>query len=96
MAMSAAAVFAGTTTKTWNVIASADGDTGTLVIAHGFGAAPALVMLTPLLTAGTLSGWSAAIDATNITLTKGTTAAGSGNAGAQLRVIAQIPHSLMG
>ena len=96
MAMSSAAVTAGTNLKTWNVIASADADTGTLVIAHGFGAAPAIVTLTNLLGAGVTSQWSAAVDATNITLTKNSTGAGSGNAGAQLRVAALLPHSLIG
>jgi len=97
MAMSAAAGLAGTYTKTWNVTATADADTGDLVIPHGFSAAPALAFLTPLLNAGLLSNWSVkTIDATNITVNKGATAVGSGNAGASVRVTAMLPHSLIG
>lgn len=97
MAISAAAAYAGQTTKTWNVTATADADSGAFNIAHGFGSAPQVVNITPLLAAGNTSAWFvSAIDATNITLTKGSTGAGSGNASPQLRVSAILPHSLIG
>lgn len=97
MAITAAAGFAGTNTKTWNVTATADADTGDFAVAHGFGVAPALAFLTPLLNAGLLANWSVkSIDATNITLNKGATAVGSGNAGASVRLTVMLPHSLIG
>lgn len=93
MAVSNAAVFAGTDYKTFDVTATADADT-TATIAHGFGAAPAEVSLRPLLANHYVSQWTvSAVDATNITLTKGT-GVGSGNAGAQVRVQARRPHSI--
>ena len=78
-----------------DVTATADADT-TATITHNFGAAPLLVLLTPLLqvSAG-LSLWAVtAIGANTVTLTKATTA-GSGNAGAQVRVWITKPHTLI-
>lgn len=92
MATSSVAVVNNANYKSWNIIATADGDT-TLVIAHGFGAIPDAVFLTPLTAAGRLSDWIAATDATNITLTK-TTVGSSGAAPAQLKVVAMRPHSI--
>lgn len=98
MAMSSSVVTAGSAGnpqfKRWNVVATADADSGTLVIAHGMGAAPTHVSLVALLGAAVLSQWSVAWDATNITLTKNSTGAGSGNAGAQLQVSAFLVHSI--
>lgn len=93
-ATSATVVFTGTDTIIRDVIATADADT-TLVIAHGLGVAPAEFYLVPLLSQAltALSAWTAAVDATNITLTK-LTSTGSGNAGAQLRVVAKRPHTI--
>ena len=83
----------GTFTKVWTAIATADADT-TLTIPHGFSAAPVNVSFVPLLAAGVTSAWTlTTIDATNLVLTKGT-GAGSGNAGAQIRVTAALPHSV--
>lgn len=68
----------------WTVIASADGDTGG-DIPHGFGSAPDVVQITPLLADAYTSAWRVTgVDATNITLEK--TAGGGGNVAAQLRV----------
>lgn len=93
MAFSSSAVFAGVDFKSWDIIATADADTGGSVT-HGMGAAPSDVYVTPLLAAGVTSAWFvSAISSTVITLTKGT-ATGSGNASAQLRLYARRPHTI--
>ncbi len=94
MAVTVNNVLAGTDTKIATVIATADADT-TATIAHGLGAVPLEVYFTPLLQApAALSLWAVTtIDATNVVLTKATTA-GSGNAGAQIRVVIKRPHSI--
>lgn len=85
----------GVNTKAWNVIATADADTASPNIPHGFGVAPFLVWVSPRLAAGALSNWFVStIDATNIVITKGT-AVGSGNAGVQAVLYAMPPHSLI-
>lgn len=94
MPISNTAVPGGINVKEWTVIASSDADSGTHVIAHGIAGGPSRVHITPLLGAAGLSNWSVAWDATNITLTKNSTSAGSGNAGAQIRVTAVRQHSL--
>lgn len=103
MAMTAAAVTKPTGTRPYSsmsifdVTATADGDTGNLVIAHGLGVIPEKVDLEPILAAGPLSNWSetpASRSITNITLVKNATATGSGNASAQLRVYIQKPHTM--
>lgn len=85
-----------------NVIATADADT-TAVITHNMALTAAelaagfpLVTILPLLQAvGALSEWAmTAKDANTCTFTKGT-GAGSGNAGAQLRVVVQRPHTII-
>jgi len=78
----------------WDIIATADADT-TATITHGLVGTPQDVQITSLLVApALLSGWAVtAFGATTITLTKATTA-GSGNAGAQVRVIVRVPHSI--
>ena len=86
MATSAAEVAAGVDTRIFDCTATLDADT-TLAIAHGMAAAPEIVILTWLTAAAAsarLSLWTFAVDATNVTLTKATTA-GSGNASAQVR-----------
>lgn len=95
MSIAATAVFAGVTTKTWNVVASSDGDTaGT--ITHGFGAAPALVFFTPLLVIAYTSLWViTSISASEIILGK-TSAGTSSSTAAQVRVTALLPHTLIG
>ena len=92
--MSAAADFAGLYTKTWNVTATADMDSGDVVIAHGFGAEPAVVSAVALQQAAVTSQWSLEWDATNITCTKNSAAGGSGDADPQLKVIAMLPHTI--
>lgn len=85
---------------TARVVATADADT-TAVITHNMGLTAAdlaagrpTVVLTPLIAAASLSLWTAAYtDGNTITLTKATTA-GSGNAGAQLRVDVKRPHTI--
>lgn len=83
------------------VIATADADT-TATITHNFGLSASelsngfpIVIITPLLSNAITSGWYASAVATNsITLTKGT-GAGSGNAGAQIRVTVLRPHTII-
>lgn len=79
---------AGGNTKAWDVIATADGDT-IATIPHGFGEIPIDVTITPLHNVAAVSLWRVtSVDATNIVLTKSTTASSS-NAAAQVRVIAR-------
>ena len=96
MAITATAVSPqGTNTKAWNIVATADADTASGNIPHGFSAAPFLVWISPRLAAGNLSAWFVStIDATNLVVTKGT-AVGSGNAGVQAVLYAMPPHSLI-
>lgn len=85
----------GINLKKWNLVATADADTASGNIAHGFGAIPFAVWFVPILAAGQLSNWAATtIDANNIVATK-TTAVGSGNANPQATLYAALPHSLI-
>lgn len=95
MAVNLTTVLAGSTTNITDVEATADADT-TATIPHGLGAVPLVVILTPLLAvAETLSDWAATtINATNVVCTKQTDV-GSGAAGAQLRVISMLPHTII-
>ncbi len=93
MAVTLTTVLAGTDKRIVDVEASADADT-TATIPHSLGAAPLEPIIAWLLLAATLSLWRATtIDATNVVLTKSTTA-GSGAAGVQARVIINRPHSI--
>lgn len=94
MAVTVTTVYDGSDTFIADIEATADGDT-TATIPHTLGAAPAEVYITALLQAPAEdSNWAATtIDATNVVLTKGTTA-GSGSAGNQVRCIIKRPHSL--
>jgi len=92
MAFTPTAVFAGVDFKSWSLVAL-DADTGGDVT-HGFGAAPAIAYLTPLLPAAYTGTWTiSAINTTVITIAKGT-ATGSGNAAASVRLYARRPHSI--
>ena len=96
MAFTVTPVFAGLTLFIADIIADADGDAASPNIPHGLGVAPLDVTITPLLqVAAGLSLWAATtIDATNIVVSK-SVAVGSGVAGAQLRVTARTPHTLV-
>lgn len=95
MAVTVTPVYAGTTKKTFTVVATADGDT-TAVVNHNFGTTPETVVITPLLDAGHTSRWFVSAKAANsVTLTKGT-GVGSGNAGAQIEVLVQKIHTITG
>ncbi len=94
MAVSITTVLAGVNAHVAEVEASADADTSA-TIPHGLSAAPDFVALVPLQAAARTSDWIATtIDGTNIVVEK-TTGAGSGAAGAQLRVVASLPHSIV-
>lgn len=85
---------ASLTYRSWNVDATADGDTS-LAFNHGLSAAPDCVILTPLTAAGLLSTWIvSAVSATQITITK-SNAGGSGAVPVQLKVVAFLPHSII-
>jgi len=95
MAVSITNVLVRPDTLVIDVTATADADTTTGLVPHGMGAAPAIALVTPLLSAARVSDWIVeTLDATNIELTK-TTGAGSGAAGAQVRVTVLRPHSII-
>ena len=103
MAFSSTVVFQGSQLAIFNIIASADADTGGTVN-HGLTlpggvalpVAPMVPIITPLLQASAgLSLWAVTgKTATQITLTK-STAVGSGNAGAQLLLVVLAPNTLI-
>jgi len=96
MSVTNAAVFAGTYSKSWNVISTADTDlAGT--ISHGFGVAPALVWLVPLLSANFYGKqWSlGAVNTSTIGLVAISFTGGGLTSTPQLQVIAMLPHSLI-
>ena len=96
MAFTVTPVLAGTYAFVADIIADADADAASPNIPHGLGAAPVVVALCPLLqVAAGLSLWAlTTVDAVNLVATK-SVAVGSGVAGAQVRVIALLPHSII-
>lgn len=87
------ALTSGSLFRTFTVTSTADADTTTAAIAHGLGVIPDLVELRGIDPAARISGWVVTtLDATNITLGKGT-GVGSGAAPAQLRVTLGVLHS---
>lgn len=97
MAVSNSAVVAlGNNLSTCTITATADADTTTGNIAHGKAFTPDFAILTAILPQGELKAWSwdaANTDGTNIVFV-GNNVAGSGNAGAQLRVWFGRVHSI--
>lgn len=86
-AITAAEVGSGRDTKVFDVTATADADTF-VDIPHGMSSTPVIVYFTPIQVKGTTSSWYvAAIGATNVRVQKNSVAAGSGDAGAQVRVV---------
>lgn len=72
----------------YNLIATADADT-TLTFAHTLGFTPTFAYITAISPQGVLSGWTwdpSVTDATNVGFVKTSTAMGTGNAAAQVRV----------
>lgn len=72
----------------YNLIATADADT-TLTFAHTLGFTPTFIDMVALSPQGVLSGWTwdpSVTDATNVGFVKTSTAMGTGNANAQVRV----------
>ena len=94
MAFTVTPVLAGTYAFVADIIA--DADAASPNIPHGLGAVPVVVALCPLLqVAAGLSLWAlTTVDAVNLVATK-SVAVGSGVAGAQVRVIALLPHSII-
>lgn len=84
---------AGTYSKTWNVVSSADADT-TGTVSHGFGATPAMVWLVPLLPQAYGKQWYPTVSSTTIVVT-GISSTGAGSTAAQLQIIAMLPHSII-
>lgn len=84
MAVNLTVVFANADFRVVDIEATADADT-TATIPHGLGAIPEDIVITGLANAAAISLWRATTrDATNVVLTKSTTA-GSGAAGIQVR-----------
>lgn len=100
MAMVATPVINNPSYKSWNITAL-DADTS-LVLAHGFGAAPDLAIavskIAAIVTDGINEVTVTTVDATNITVTK-TAAAGSGGGTpgttVAIKLYAMLPHSIM-
>ena len=96
MAVTNTAVFAGTYSKSWNVIATADTDTAG-VVSHGFGVAPALVWLVPLLSANFYGKqWAlGTVNTSVINLVAVSFTGGGLTSTPQLQAIAMLPHSII-
>jgi hypothetical protein len=96
MAVTVTPVVAGVRLHISDVTATADADV-TATVPHGLPTTPTIVVLTQLISQAltALSAWAATtIDGTNVVATK-LASVGSGNANAQLRVIAMAPHSII-
>lgn len=93
-AVSLTVVAESQTCKIVDVVASADADTSA-TITHNFGVAPREALIENLLNAiAAASDWAVTTrSTTQVVLTK-STAVGSGNAGAQIRVHIKIPHTV--
>lgn len=95
MAVTVTNILVGSTNRIFDVEATADADTGSGNVAHGLAETPLEVVLTPLLAAARISDWILTTrDGTNVAVGK-TTTVGSGAAGAQVRVHASLPHSIV-
>lgn len=93
MAVNITTVFDGPDSHVVDVEATADADT-TATIPHTLGVTPERFTITWRALAATLSLWRVTtVDATNVVLTKSTTA-GSGAAGIQARCVILRPHSI--
>ena len=97
MAVTVTTILAGTSTFIADITATADADSTTGNVAHGLGAAPldvSLCMLQVLATTAIPSWAITTKDATNLVAQKAT-GVGSGVAGAQVRMRASLPHSIV-
>ena len=96
MTIAATAVKTAKTYKSWTVTC-ADADTSGS-FAHGFGATPDCVILTPAVSAASLTNWSATVDGTTLYLVK-LSATGSGGTTPgttiALKVVVMLPHSIL-
>ncbi len=85
MSVTETLAFQNNDAQLWTVIATADADTQTAVVTHKLGANPS-VSVVGLAASAALSGWYlSTINNTQWQMTK-STAAGSGAAGAQVRI----------
>ena len=94
MAVTVSPVYAGTYSKTWNVIAGADADTAA-TISHGFVSAPLLVGIIPLLAIAYTSQWIVSTVNASVIILGKTSAGTSSSSSAQLQVKAELPHSFV-
>jgi len=95
MAVTVTPVLAGANIYIADITATADADVTSGNIAHGLGAAPLDISLTPLKAEHYVSTpYVSTKDATNVVVTM-SNASGSGVAGAQTRVTIRRPHSLV-
>lgn len=94
MAVTVTTRHAGKDMFVFDVEATADGDAGSGSVAHGLGAIPLIVLITPLLAAARTSNWIlGTLSDTAVEITK-TTATGSGATGNQVRCVVMRPHSI--
>lgn len=90
MAVTVTAIRAFGRTRSWDVTMTADGDTTTGAIAHGFGVAPDSARIEPRIPEATIGQYRVGtIDATNLAVVKGAIAA-SGAAGVAVRLVAVV------
>jgi hypothetical protein len=93
MAVTAAPWFTNPTSQSWQITATADGDTG-IDIPHDLGGSPQEFWIQPLAPAARISDWVVdSANANTINIRK-TTTAGSGFAGVQAIVFVRLPHSI--
>lgn len=98
MAIVATAVVNNPTYKSWTLTAL-DADT-TLAITHNFGSAPDVAFVQPYISSATAGviAWGVVVSATQITLTKQTTATSGGTTPGTTvigKLVAMLPHSIM-
>ena len=94
MAVTVTPVLAGTSRYICDLEADANADVTSGNIPHGLGAVPLSLILTPLqLEYWTSTPFFATYDNTNLVVTM-SAGVGSGGAGNQMRIEAQLPHSL--
>ena len=97
MAITATAVIAQPSYKSWTIVCSDTDTTGSF--AHGFGSAPDAVFLTETFYQGTTNpNWAYSVTATTLTINKASAASSGGTTPGTtvvLKVVALLPHTVM-
>lgn len=108
MPITAATEFGGTYRKIFTLISSATTDTGPITIAHGFGSSVGIktgsdatnflnLSFIPIIGAGApgMIGWFVStVDQTNIVVDRVANTISTASASAQVRLMAQVMHSI--